>query len=190
MDVVRSNVERLSGSIVVESMVEQGTTFRVTLPLTLAIVQAMLVSTNGSVYAIPLASIVESLYLSEQMINTIKGRPTIQWRNSVLPLLDLREFFHNPQSLQILENEPGKNSSSHSLKPAVITVNSGKLKVGLVVDRIIGKQDIVVKSLSPIIGQVPGLSGGTILGNGEIAFIIDVPNLINSATLRLKKQLA
>jgi two-component system, chemotaxis family, sensor kinase CheA len=190
MDVVRSNVERLSGSIIVESIVEQGSSFQVTLPLTLAIVQAMLVSVNGSVYAIPLASIVESLYLSEQMINTIKGRPTIHWRNSVLPLLDLREFFNTLRTFQVLENEPGKNSSTNGLKPAVITVNSGKLKTGLVVDKIIGKQDIVVKSLSPIIGQVPGLSGGTILGDGEIALIIEVPSLINSATLRLKKQLA
>lgn len=186
MDVVRSNVERLSGSVVVESVVGQGTTFRVTLPLTLAIVQAMLVSVNRGIYAIPLASIIESLYLSEQMINTVKGRPAIHWRNSVLPLLDLREFLKGRQDLVTVEDKPKENSSS---KPAVITVNSGKLKAGLVVDKIMGKQDIVVKSLSPIIGETPGLSGGAILGNGEIALIIDVSNLINNTALRLKKQL-
>lgn len=185
MDVVRSNVERLNGSVVVESSMGYGTTFRVTLPLTLAIVQAMLVSVNGGVYAIPLASIIESLYVLEQMINTIKGRPAIQWRNSILPLLDLRDFFKSRQPLPAEDGPRVKNSS----KLTVVTVNSGKLKTGLVVDKIIGKQDIVVKSISPIIGEVPGLSGGAILGNGEIALIVDVPNLINNAALRLKKQL-
>ncbi|MFN8458006.1 MAG: chemotaxis protein CheA [Anaerolineae bacterium] len=189
MDVVRSNVERLSGSVVVESKLGQGTTFRVTLPLTLAIVQAMLVSVRGGVYAIPLASIIESLYLSEVDINTVKGSPAITWRNSVLPLLDLREFFNTTNTIFRPATANGSNGSSNGAKPAVVTVAWGKLRAGLVVDKIIGKQDIVVKSLSSIIGDVPGLSGGAILGDGHIALIIDVPNLINAA-LRLKKQLA
>lgn len=188
MDVVRSNVERLSGSVVVESKIGQGTTFRVTLPLTLAIVQAMLVSVRGGVYAIPLASIIESLYLSEVDINTVKGSPAITWRNSVLPLVDLREFFNTTPTIQTSQVNHYSNSSSNGSKPAVVTVAWGKLRAGLVVDKIIGKQDIVVKSLSSIIGEVPGLSGGAILGDGHIALIIDVPNLINAA-LRLRKQL-
>lgn len=188
MDVVRSNVERLSGSVVVESKIGQGTTFRVTLPLTLAIVQAMLVSVRGGVYAIPLASIIESLYLSEVDINTVKGSPAITWRNSVLPLLDLREFFNTAYVIQTPHGATHSNGSSNGTKPAVVTVAWGKLRAGLVVDKIIGKQDIVVKSLSSIIGEVPGLSGGAILGDGHIALIIDVPNLINAA-LRLRKQL-
>lgn len=188
MDVVRSNVERLSGSVVVESKLGQGTTFRVTLPLTLAIVQAMLVSVREGVYAIPLASIIESLYLSEVDINTVKGSPAITWRNSVLPLLDLREFFNTAYLTRSPQIAHHSNGSSNGTKPAVVTVAWGKLRAGLVVDKIIGKQDIVVKSLSSIIGEVPGLSGGAILGDGHIALIIDVPNLINAA-LRLKKQL-
>jgi len=187
MDVVRANVEKLNGSIMVETKVGHGATFRVTLPLTLAIVQAMLVSVRGGIYAIPLASIIESLYLSETKVNTVKGSPTIFWRNSILPLLDLREFFNPTCSSQRQETGPVAPRVT-GFKPAVVIVTWGKLRVGLVVDGIIGKQDIVVKSLSSIIGEVPGLSGGAILGNGQIALIIDISHLINT-TLRLKKEL-
>lgn len=188
MDVVRSNVERLSGSVVVESKIGLGTTFRVTLPLTLAIVQAMLVSVQEGVYAIPLASIVESLYLVETDIHTIKGSPAISWRNTVLPLLDLRDFFNTSSVSSIkADSRRLRTAATNGTRPAVVVVSWGKLRVGLIVDKIIGKQDIVVKSLSSIIGEVPGLSGGAILGDGQIALIIDASNLINAA-LRLKKQ--
>lgn len=178
MDVVRANVERLSGSVVVKSELGRGTTFEVTLPLTLAIMQSMLVAVRDAVYAIPLAGIIESLYMSEVSVNTVKGSPTIRWRDSVLPLLDLREFFTHPRLVDV---------SSNGAKPAIVTVAWGKLNAGLVVDRIIGKQEIVVKSFSPIVGKVPGLSGCAILGDGRIALIVDVPGLINSA-LRARRQ--
>lgn len=178
MDVVRSNVERLSGSVVVDSQVGVGTTFRVTLPLTLAIVQTMLVAVGDTVYAVPLAGIIDSLYLVDSMIQTVKGSPTVRWRDSVLPLLDLRQFFHHPRMARQLDG----NS-----KPAIVTVSWGKLYAGLVVDRIIGNQEVVVKSLSPIVGKVPGLLGGAILGDGRIALIVDVPGLI-SAALQARRQ--
>lgn len=187
MDVVRSNVERLSGSVVVESKIGLGTTFRVTLPLTLAIVQAMLVSVQEGVYAIPLASIVESLYLVETDVHTIKGSPAISWRNTVLPLLDLRDFFNTSVDSIRVDPRRSRTATTNGTRPAVVVVSWGKLRVGLIVDKIIGKQDIVVKSLSSIIGDIPGLSGGAILGDGQIALIIDASNLINAA-LRLKKQ--
>lgn len=187
MDVVRSNVERLSGSVVVESKIGLGTTFRVTLPLTLAIVQAMLVSVQEGVYAIPLASIVESLYLIETDVHTIKGSPAISWRNTVLPLLDLRDFFNTSVNPMRVDPRRSRTIATNGTRPAVVVVSWGKLRVGLIVDKIIGKQDIVVKSLSSIIGEIPGLSGGAILGDGQIALIIDASNLINAA-LRLKKQ--
>lgn len=178
MDVVRTNIERLGGSVVVDSEIGRGTTFRVTLPLTLAIVQTMLVDVRNAVYAIPLAGIMESMYLSEVSIKTVKGNPTIRWRESVLPLVDLREFFNHPRLANVNPN---------GAKPAVVTVAWGKLNAGLVVDRIIGKQEIVVKSLGSIIGEIPGLSGATILGDGRIALIVDVPSLLNAA-LRARKQ--
>ncbi len=187
MDVVRTNVERLSGSVLVESELGRGTTFRVTLPLTLAIVQTMLVAVRDSIYAIPLAGITESLYLADVSVSTVKGSPVIHWRESVLPLLDLRQFFDcglrtlRPSSVQIADCE------RTNPKSAVVTVAWGKLRAGLVVDKIIGKQEIVVKSFSPIIGKVPGLSGCAILGDASIALIVDIPSLINAA-LQTRRQ--
>jgi len=222
MDVVRANIERLGGSVTVDSKLGSGTTFWITLPLTLAIVQAMLVSVNENVYAIPLTGVIEALYLAEVRINKVKGRPTILWRNSVLPLLDLREYFDDGRpkrspnyerkfdrgyttatrvkmslqgrrpeqsSLSIAETAPPAarsdisklSSQKYNGKTAVVTVTWGKQRVGLVVDGIIGNEDIVVKSLSPIMGELPGLSGAAILGDGRIALIVDVPGLISSA---------
>ncbi len=167
LDVVRTNVKRLSGSVVVESEVGMGTSFRLTLPLTLAIVQAMLVTLGEDVYAIPLTSIVETLYLSDVTVSGVKGRPVIHWRDSVLPLVYLRQIFDL--------GEAGFLS-----KQAVVTVAWGKQQVGLVVDELIGKREIVIKSLNAFLGNVPGLSGCTILGDGRIALIIDIPSLVSA----------
>ena len=182
MDIVCTNVERLNGSVAVDSEMGRGTTFRLTLPLTLAIVQTMLIGLGEDVYAIPLTGIMDSLYLDEVRVNTVKGKPTIRWRDSVLPILNLREFFAHSRLVA---------RSSNSAKPAVVTVGWGKLRLGLVVDRIIGRQEIVVKSFSPIVGKAPGLSGCTILGDGRIALIMDIPSLINTMMqARRKKEAA
>lgn len=172
MDVVRTNVERLSGAVLVESELGRGTTFKVTLPLTLAIVETMLVQLWDGVFAIPLTSISDVLYLSEVDINTITGFPAIRWRGSVLPLIDLRNFFGDARMPDIPLN---------GSRQAIVSVTWGKQRSGLIVDKIIGKQGIVVKSLSTVMGEIPGVSGGTILGDGRIALIMDVPSLMNAA---------
>ncbi|MBN1584547.1 MAG: chemotaxis protein CheA [Anaerolineae bacterium] len=175
MDIVQTNVKRLGGMVMVDSQVGHGTTFRVTLPLTLAILQTMLVALGNDVYAIPLTSIIDSLYLKDVNVNTVRGSPVIQWRGQALPLLDLRRFFAHPRMGELPPDEARR---------AVITVTWGKLHIGLVVDRLIGQQEIVIKSLSPIIGNVAGLTGCTILGDGRVALIVDVAGLINAATAR------
>jgi two-component system chemotaxis sensor kinase CheA len=172
MDVVQTNVKRIGGSVAVESGVGSGTTFRITLPLTLAILQAMMVALGEDVYAVPLAGIIESQYLSDVQVNNVKGSPTIVSRGAVLPLIYLREFYAH----SCLSDAPPDGA-----KLAVVTVAWGKLRVGLIVDKLVGKQEIVVKSLSPIVGNVPGLSGCTIMGDGRIALIVDVPGLIGAA---------
>lgn len=172
MDVVRINIERLSGSVIVTSEPGQGAAFRLTLPLTLALVRTMLVSVRDNLYAIPVTSINGSLYLSDISINTVKGKPSFDWQGAVLPLLDLREFFTHPRL---------RGKSSNGVKPTVVLVTWGKVRVGLVADNILGQQEIVVKALSPLIGRTPGLSGATILGDGRVAFILDIPGLINAA---------
>jgi two-component system chemotaxis sensor kinase CheA len=197
LDVVRTNINQVGGSVVVENQVGHGVTFRVMLPLTLAILPTMLVALGEDVYAIPLTSIVESLYLSDVTMSSVKGNPAIQWRNQVLPLLHLRQFFDCglrtlalPQRLERRAGASAVDSSSkiqaskseiQNQKSAIVAVTWGKLQAGLIVDRIIGKQEIVVKPFGSLIGSVPGLSGCTILGNGRIALIVDVPGLINAA---------
>jgi two-component system chemotaxis sensor kinase CheA len=171
LDVVQTNVKRLNGSVTVDSQVGRGTTFRVTLPLTLAIVQAMLVNLGEDVYAIPLTSIIETTYVSEANVSSVKGGPVMRWREQVLPLLYLRQVFAHP----------GLKSLANGGKQAIMTVAWDRLRAGLVVDELIGQQEIVVKSLSSLLGSVPGLSGCTILGDGRIALIVDVPSLINMA---------
>jgi two-component system chemotaxis sensor kinase CheA len=170
MDVVLTNIKQLSGSVTVESEVGRGTTFRVTLPLTLAIVEAMMVTLGDDVYAIPLAGIIESLYLSDVNISSVKGKPVLQWREQVLPIIHLRDFFARDRLTA---------GSMDENKQAVVTVAWGKLKAGLIVDSLLGKQEIVIKSLGTYIGNMPGLSGCTILGDGRIALIVDVPGLIS-----------
>jgi two-component system chemotaxis sensor kinase CheA len=178
LDVVLTNVKQLGGSVLVESEVGRGTTFRITLPLTLAIVQAMMVGLGDDVYAIPLTSIVESLYLSDVHTSSVRGKPVIQWRDQVLPLVQLREFFAGREETRFFCKRSDKDLVSD--KQAVVTVAWGKLKAGLIVDELIGKQEVVVKSLGSFIGNVPGLSGCTILGDGRIALIIDVPSLVGA----------
>lgn len=177
MDVVLNSVQHLSGSVVVDSVLGEGSTVRITLPLTLAIVQTMLVGLGDDVYAVPLTSIVESLYERDVQISTIKGSPVIRWRNETLPILDMNAFYDNPRRAAAPDNS----------RRAIITVTWGKLRAGLLVDRIIGKQEIVIKSLGALFGQAAGLSGCTILGDGRIALIVDVPGLINAA-IQAKRQ--
>jgi two-component system chemotaxis sensor kinase CheA len=194
LDVVRTNIERLSGSVVVTSEVGQGTTFRLTLPLTLALVQTMLVTVQKTLYAIPVTSINGAMYLAEATINTVKGNPTLDWQGTTtVPLLDLRERFAQRHfAAEFTPTESGlttnlANASTNGVKPSVVLVTWGKLQVGLIVDKINGQQEIVVKSLSPMIGRVMELSGATILGDGRIAFIIDIPGLINTV-LQVRRQ--
>jgi two-component system chemotaxis sensor kinase CheA len=130
-----------------------------------------MIGLGDDVYAIPLTSIVESLYLSDVTSSSVKGKPVIHWRDQVLPLLPLRQVFTHPR----LPPTPPDDA-----KQAVVTVAWGKLQIGLIVDRLIGKQEIVIKSLGSFIGNVPGLSGCTILGDGRIALIVDIPGLIST----------
>jgi two-component system chemotaxis sensor kinase CheA len=184
MDVVQTNVKRIGGSVAVDSRPGQGTVFRITLPLTLAIVQAMMVALGEDVYAVPLAAVIESLYLEDVVVSKIKGHPTIRWRDQALPLIHLREFYADSRLADAPSCGAKPVADALPWEGAAVVVSWGKLRAGLIVDRLVGKQDVVAKSLGSIVGNVPGVSGCTIMGDGRVALIVDVPGLISTAISR------
>jgi two-component system chemotaxis sensor kinase CheA len=170
MDIVRTNIEKLNGSIQVTSTVGRGTTFAMRLPLTLAIIQALLVQVQRQTYAIPIAAVVETVRIGAAAIQTIQRQEAILLREQILPLLRLDTYF-----------DPDGAPPDRSTGLFVVAVRSGDGQVGMVVDRLIGEQEIVIKPLGRFIGDVPGLSGATILGDGGVALILDIPNLVKHA---------
>jgi two-component system, chemotaxis family, sensor kinase CheA len=139
------------------------------LPLTLAIVPTLLVQVGESVFAIPLVMVSQSLRLSKKEIKTVGGKPVTLLRGSVLPLLHLSQTFDFGAT------------ASHKGYYYVVVVHSGKQKVGIVVDSLKGQEEVVVKSLSSLIGDLPGISSAAILGDGRVALIVDIPGLFKYA---------
>jgi two-component system chemotaxis sensor kinase CheA len=167
LDVVKTNIESLGGSVSVESVPGQGTTFTLTLPLTLAIIPALLVSTGGTICAIPLSSIVEAGKLEEKEIKTVRGKEVTLFRGDVLPLLRLDEVFGWS------DEKTRNNQTLH-----VVVVKYSGTRVGLVVEELLEQQELVVKSLDHFIGTSNGITGASILGDGRVVLILDVTSLI------------
>jgi two-component system chemotaxis sensor kinase CheA len=176
MDVVRANVEKINGSVEVQTRNGQGTTFTIRLPLTLAIVQALLVRVAGGIYALPIHSVTETLRVEPEQIYRVNHREAIQLRNQVLPLVSVRQVFGAPAE-DDADIGPGNGTR---LVVAVNTMNSTR-QVGLIVDGLVGEQEIVIKPLGQLVGDAPGVSGAAILGDGSVALIVDVPALIAQA---------
>lgn len=166
LDVVKKAVEELGGSVMVTSSQGAGTTFSLWLPFTLAIIEAMLVGIADQTYAVAMGTIVESHKFAKDEIKTIRGREVVQLRGEVLPLIRMREFFG-------MAKPPEKPEGTNAL-----VVQSRDRRVALEVDELIGHQQIVVKGLDRRLRRVRGISGGTILGSGMIALILDVDSII------------
>lgn len=164
MDIVKSNIEKINGSIEVFTEPNKGSRFTIKLPLTLAIVQALLVSVSDHTFAIPLGLVAETVQLEEENIKNINKKETIILRESVLPLLRLADVF-------------AYEKNSHN-KSFIIVINFSGNKLGLVVDKLIGEREIVVKTLGNYISSAKGISGATILGDGKVALILDIPCFI------------
>jgi two-component system, chemotaxis family, sensor kinase CheA len=169
MDVVRANVEKINGSVEVRTRAGAGTTFTIRLPLTLAIVQALLVRVGGGTYALPIHSVTETLRIEADQVHRVNQREATLLRDTVLPLISLRQVF----------GIDGRASSDGSR--LVVAVNTGNRQVGLVVDGLVGEQEIVIKPLGKLVGDIPGLSGAAILGDGNVALIVDVAALVARA---------
>ena len=167
MDIVRTNVERLGGSVEVQSKQGEGSRFFLRLPLTLAIVQALLVKVGGGIYALPLSSVTETLRVPVSDIQRLQQQEAILLRGRVLPVVRCATLFHCESEIP-----------ADARDILVVAVKVGERQIGLAVDRLLGEQEVVIKSLGDLIGDVPGLSSAAILGDGSVALIVDVPALV------------
>ncbi|MEA2721784.1 MAG: two-component system, chemotaxis family, sensor kinase CheA [Candidatus Eremiobacteraeota bacterium] len=168
MDVVKKNILRLKGVFDVDSVHGEGTKFTMKLPLTLAIIQALLVNVAQELYSIPLDSVIESQRIDASDVRTVHGGEVITLRGQVVPLIRIAEFFR-------------LDAPRDPDKVMIVIVGLQGRQVGLVVDSFQGEQEIVIKPLSDVIGRIAGISGATILGNGSISLIIDVHSLVATA---------
>jgi two-component system chemotaxis sensor kinase CheA len=180
MDIVRANIERLNGNIQVETWAGKGTQFTIILPLTLAIVPTLLVRVANATYAAPLVTVSETLRIKTSEIQTVNARPVITLREHVLPVCRLSELFGLHSST---------NGKERGAFEYVVVVRSGKTQMGLIVDDLIGEEEVVVKSLSAVIGDVLGISSAAILGDGQVALILDVQSLIKLVSVAGEKSL-
>lgn len=167
LDVVKSKIESLGGSVAVDSVRGKGTTFLIQLPLTLSIISAMLVQVKNEKYAVPLSSIIETAVFKKEQIMMAHRQKVIDFRGRVVPLVSLEEVFQVP-----------REQEEQSDEVAVVIVRKGEKMAGLVVDSFIGQQEIVLKSLGKYLVNVFAISGATILGDGQVALIIDCNALI------------
>jgi two-component system chemotaxis sensor kinase CheA len=163
LDVVKTKIESLGGVISIDSTPGQGSIFHIQLPLTLSIINSMLVRVEDETYAIPFSSIVEITMVSPDIVSTLHGQRVIQFRGQVVPLVYLKDVFHVPSS----------ETEFNEQQLYIIIVRKGTKTVGLVVDSVLGQQEVVLKSLGGFLNNLFAISGATILGNGEVALIID-----------------
>lgn len=166
LDVVKTTIESLGGSITIDSVEGKGSTFFIQLPLTLSIISVMLVELQKEKYAIPLSSIIETAIINKSDILNAHNQEVIDFRGKVVPLVFLKDVFEVPQ----IEEEDEFLS--------VIIVRKGEKLAGIVVDSFIGQQEIVLKSLGDYLSTVFAISGATILGDGQVALIVDCNELI------------
>lgn len=167
MDVVRKNIESLRGKVTIESEKDRGATFTIRLPLTLAIIDGMIVGLNSERYIIPTLSVITSLRVRQSEISTIINRgEVIKFQEHLIPLLRLSHYFKTA------------GNDSEAREGIIVVIESEGKRLGIVADRLIGQQQIVIKSLSSTLKNVEGVSGGAIMPDGKVALILDVGALV------------
>ncbi len=167
MDVVRSKIESLGGHVDVETKIDEGSVFKIKLPLTLAIIQALLVKVQEEMYAIPLGSIDSTINITPDDIKTVQNKAVIVLRGQIIPIIRLGDVLNVPKSDKV-DNED----------IFVVIVHLGDRKAGIVVDNLIGQQEIVIKTLGKLLVGLKIISGATVLGDGRVALILDVGALM------------
>jgi two-component system chemotaxis sensor kinase CheA len=169
MDVVKTNIEKLNGIIDIDSKINEGTTMKLKIPLTLAIIQALLVGVQEEYYAIPLASVLETVRITSEEIYTVENRQVLRLRDEVLPLVHLADIF---------DVEKMFDGSDHTY---VVVLGLAESKIGVIVDSLVGQEEIVIKSLGEYLKGMDGIAGATIRGDGGVTLIVDVAALMQMA---------
>ncbi|PUD67344.1 hybrid sensor histidine kinase/response regulator [Helicobacter pylori] len=169
MDVVKTNIEKLNGIIEIDSEVGVGTTQKLKIPLTLAIIQALLVGVQEEYYAIPLSSVLETVRISQDEIYTVDGKSVLRLRDEVLSLVRLSDIFKVDAILE-------SNSDVY-----VVIIGLADQKIGVIVDYLIGQEEVVIKSLGYYLKNTRGIAGATVRGDGKITLIVDVGAMMEMA---------
>lgn len=169
MDVVRTNIEKLNGIIDIESQNGKGTVMKLKIPLTLAIIQSLLVGSQEETYAIPLASVIETVRVSFDDIYTIEGKNVLRLRDEVISLIRLSDLFGIKKVF-----DPGDQTY-------VVVIGVVESKIGVIVDNLIGQEEVVIKSLGNYLQNIKGIAGATIRGDGKITLIMDVGTIMEMA---------
>lgn len=165
MDVVRTNVRRINGTVEIDSQPSKGSAVTIKLPLTIAIIQALMVEVEEATFAIPLSSVIEAVKITRSDIKTINGREVLKLRERVLPLLRLAHEFEIP-------------SSGERDKFYVVVVGLGEKQVGVIVDRLRSQEEVVIKPMGDYLADIRGVAGATITGEGKVVLILDIPELV------------
>ena len=165
MDVVRTNISRMNGSLELDSQQGRGSQVTIKLPLTVAIIQALLVEVGNATFAVPLASVVEAVKVTKDDIKSVNGQAVLNLRERILPLLDLAQTFQIP-------NERTNDECY------VVVVAIGAQRFGMVVDRLRAQEEVVIKSLGDFLANVQGVAGATITGDGKVVLILDMSDLV------------
>ncbi len=171
MDVVKTNIAKLGGVVDITSEVGIGTKITVTLPITLAIISVLGVEVSGRSFAVPLASIEEAITLDESLVRSFDGREALTQRGATLPICRLAKIFELPP-------DPSPDRGGRAAKPCVVIASVGNRRLGFVVDRLVGQQDIVIKALGKSLKSVRGFAGATELGDQRVGLVLDVASLM------------
>lgn len=170
MDVVRTNIEKLNGMVDLESEVDIGTTITIKLPLTLAIIQGLLVEADDEVFILPLSSVHETVKTNGSQLFMVNQRPVMRLRDEVIPIINLGEILRKDRA-----------GFQKQDKPYIVIVGLAEKKLGIGIDHFLGQEEVVIKSLGNYLGNTEGVAGATILGDGRIRLIIDLIGLFNVA---------
>lgn len=199
MDVVRKQIAKLKGMIEIESVPGKGTTMTIQLPLTLAIVQSLLVEAGDDVFAIPQSAIVESIRITPETVQRVGDAEVITLRNRVLPLVHLRDvlnlelkkdhFWYNTKSQAEGDMQSSSRRSARQKdRIFVVIVGSSERRFGIVVDQLLTQQEMVIKPMGPMLKGISCIAGGAVLGNGEVVLAVDIADLQHAVRARARGQ--